>query len=240
MLAPEAESFPDGEWQARAREAALGYAAWLEKLGGDVDFLAPRQEGERIRDGHVDPRDLMRELGQRLAGKVEVVRRWVGGLEELQEERVVVTAGAWAANLGGSLGESLPEVHPVKGYLLGWKSVAPGTLNEVRHCGATYVLQRRRGLVIAGSSEEEVGFAEEVDWARLEDLRRRAEEVLPELRGLAPDAYWWGFRPATRSGYPVLRWWNERVLLAYGHYRNGILLGPWTGQWVAEEIAAQA
>lgn len=232
MLAPEAESFPDEAWKARAREAALGYEAWLLKLGGDVDFLAPREVNGRILDGQVDPRDMVRELMARLAGNAEWVRASVASLDDLQEERVVVSAGAWAA----SLGQGMPEVHPVKGYLLGWSAVAKGTLDEVRHEGATYVLQRRRGMVIAGSTEEEVGFGEEMDWQRLRDLRVRAEVVLPALVGMEPDLQWWGFRPATRDGYPVLRWWNDRVLLAYGHYRNGILLAPWTGEWVAREI----
>lgn len=235
MLAPEAESFPDAAWKTRAREAAMGYEAWLRKLGGDIDFLAPREAAGRILDGHVDPRDMVRELEVRLDGSAERVRRVVHSLDELHEEQIVVTAGAWAS----SLGVGLPEVHPVKGYLLGWSGVAPGTLGEVRHQGATYVLQRLRGMVIAGSTEELVGFDEEVDWPRLQDLRKRAELVLPELRGIPPDLLWWGFRPATRDGYPVLRWWNEKVLLAYGHYRNGILLAPWTGEWVAREIAAR-
>lgn len=234
MLAPEAESFPDAAWKARAREAAMGYSGWLQKLGGDIDFLAPREVAGRILDGHVDPRDMVRELGARLDGKADWVRRRVASLDELKEEKVVITAGAWASLLD----PELPEVHPVKGYLLGWSGVAPETLPEVRHQGATYVLQRRRGMVIAGSTEQEIGFGEELDWVRLRDLRKRAEAVLPELQGISPDLQWWGFRPATHDGYPVLRWWNERVLLAYGHYRNGILLAPWTGEWVAREIAA--
>ncbi len=232
MLAPEAESFPDAAWKATAREAALDYEAWLRKLGGDVDFLAPREVQGRILDGHVDPRDLVRELSGRLSGRAEFVSRRVESLDELREDSVIVTAGAWAS----SLGIGLPEVHPVKGYLLGWSRVARGTLMEVRHEGATYVLQRRRGAVIAGSTEERVGFDEELDWNKLRDLQRRAERILPVLRGVEPDLRWWGFRPATRDGYPVVRRWNERVLLAYGHYRNGILLGPWTGEWVARQI----
>jgi glycine oxidase len=93
--------------------------------------------------------------------------------------------------------------------------------------------------VIAGSTEQEVGFDDEVDWPRLRDLRMRAQSVLPALRGLPPDLQWWGFRPATRDGYPVVRWWKERVLLAYGHYRNGILLAPWTAEWLAREISGR-
>jgi glycine/D-amino acid oxidase-like deaminating enzyme len=236
MLAPEAENFPDEEWKTRARMAALGYGAWLQKLGGDIDFLPPRAVEGRILDGHVDPRDIVRELSARLHGNAEFVSRRVESLDDLREDCVVVTAGAWAS----SLGIGLPKVHPVKGYLLGWSNVAQGVLMEVRHEGATYVLQRRRGAVIAGSTEERIGFDDELDWDKLRDLRRRAGSILPELRGLEPDLRWWGFRPATLDGYPVVRPWNERVVLAYGHYRNGILLAPWTGQWVTERIIGPA
>jgi glycine oxidase len=88
-------------------------------------------------------------------------------------------------------------------------------------------------LVIAGSTEEEVGFSEEVDWARLRELEERAGALFSPLREATPDLRWWGFRPATRDGRPVLRRRDERVVLAYGHYRNGILLAPWTAREAA-------
>jgi glycine oxidase len=234
MLAPDHESFPDPLWRERAREAALSFGEWVAKLGGDVDFQAPVLESDgRIRDGHVDPRDLVRELRSKLNKYIQFIPQII---DYMPDGKVVIAAGAAAQHLGTNE-PNWPQVEPVKGYLLSWE-LPPGLLSDVRHLGATYVFQRRRGTVIAGSTEERSGFSEDVDWGKIRDLERRAAEVLPALSGRRPSQIWWGFRPGTPDGNPVVRRWNERIVLAYGHYRNGILLAPWTGRWVADQFPA--
>lgn len=231
MLAPGAESFADEVWQRRADESAAMYARFVQDLGGDrvgeIDFYAPSQ-GE---DGHVDPRDLVAALRRQL----RVVQRQVTRLEELQEDQIVVCAGAWSGSLS-YLGQVLPPTIPIKGYMLAWKHLPPDSLRGILRQGHTYLLQRRHGLVLAGSTEEKLGFDRALDPARLTELQGRAEALLPALAELPPVDAWCGFRPGTPDGYPVLRRLDERVLLAYGHYRNGILLAPWTARWVREQV----
>lgn len=237
MLAPDSESFSSALWKQRARDAAMTYAAWIEKLGGDVDFHAPREEHGRIIDGHVDPRDLLRELRCRLEGRAAFVEHSVERLEQVQADSVVVAAGSWSSAISYR-GVPLPATIPVRGYMLAWEGVPAGSVPEVLHEGSTYVLQRRRGLVLAGSTEERIGFAADIDWTKLRDLRQRAQRLFPALENREPDQFWWGFRPGTPDGMPYVRHLDSRVFLAYGHYRNGILLAPWTAQWVAGEITA--
>lgn len=226
MLGAWSETFPDEIWRQRARESARLYGEFVRGVGGDIDFV----EGGAEREGYVDPRDLMRELGRR----VRVVEREVENLEELDGEQVVVATGAWWLR-----GAGLPEVEPVKGYILAWDGIEPGRLKGIVRDGHTYLLQRRGGRVIVGSTEERIGFDRKMDRGQIGDLQRRAERLWPELTGRTPTEVWFGFRPAARGDVPVLKRWNPRVVLAYGHYRNGILLAPWTAQWVADEVQRQ-
>lgn len=226
MLGALAETFPDAEWEARALESARMYPDFVARLGGVVDFVP----GGEHYDGHVDPRDLLRELSAR----VQLVERDVRSLDELVGEQVIVCAGAWASEL-----EGVPAVGPVKGYLIAWDGVAPGTLNGIIREGHTYVFQRRGGRVLAGSTEQRIGFDRVRDEAVIAGLRERAMAAVPQLRDMREAEVWFGFRPAAAGDVPVVRRRDERVVLAYGHYRNGILLAPWTARWVADEVQRQ-
>lgn len=233
MLAPRAESFADEIWQLRADESATMYAQFVQELGddtnSDIDFFPPSADA----DGHVDPRDLTRELRRH----VRVVEREIHNLEELDADQIVVTAGAWSGGLSYQ-GQPLPPTVPIKGYMLAWNHLPPGTLLGIRRQGHTYLLQRRHGLVLAGSTEEQVGFDRSMDQTKLDELQHRAQKLMPELASAPPADSWCGFRPGTPDGHPVLRRFDSRVLLAYGHYRNGILLAPWTARWIRQQIQA--
>ena len=226
MIAAHGESFPDAAWQQRALESAKMYPAWVEAIGGNIDFCPPTTTA----DGHVDPRDLLREL----AAQLPIEFRKVESLDDLHGEQVIVCAGAWSNLLG-----SLPAVEPVKGYLLAWDSIAPGSLKSILRDGHTYVFQRVNGRVVAGSTEQRIGFDRDTDPELISDLHRRAQALWPPLKDLPFDDCWFGFRPATADGFPVVERLGSRCIAAYGHYRNGILLAPWTARWVADEVQRQ-
>jgi glycine/D-amino acid oxidase-like deaminating enzyme len=226
MLGAWSETFPTELWRQRAKESAGLYSAFVQRIGGDIDFV----EGSAGQEGYVDPRDLLRELGR----QVRVVEREVLSLKELEGQQVIVASGAWWMKHAG-----LPAVEPVKGYILAWDGFQPGRLKGILRDGHTYLLQRRTGRVIVGSTEERIGFDPVMDSAQIENLRTRAVRLWPELAGRDPSEIWFGFRPAAHGDVPVLERWNPKVVLAYGHYRNGILLAPWTARWVADEVQRQ-
>ncbi len=227
MLGALAETFPTPLWRDRAFASAYLYPDWIERLGGGIDF----EPSGPTMDGHVDPRDLLRVLSSQVA----IEERRVQSLAELDGEQIVVCAGAWAGEMPG-----LPPAEPVKGYLLAWDHFPPGTLTTILRQDHTYIFQRRNGRIIAGSTEQRIGFDNSPDKAVMDELRRRAECLFPPLQGKAVSESWHGFRPAAPDGLPVLRRHDSRTVLAYGHYRNGILLAPWTARWVAAEIANPA
>jgi glycine oxidase len=153
---------------------------------------------------------------------------------------VVIAAGAWSSQIqlraGGRL-LSLPAAEPVKGHLIAFQ-MRPGLLGPFLRRNKTYVLQRADGLVIAGATEEQAGFDTRIQPQLCEELHRRAAGLVPELAAAEPVRRWIGFRPGPeRADGPVLgRLADTNVWLAYGHYRNGILLTPVTAQRLAAEI----
>ena len=187
-------------------------------------------------DAIVDPREVVGALRlacERRGVRIEEERR-VRSLTELSGSDVVIAAGAWAS----SLSPDLPEAFPVKGYLAGY-ALARGAIGPILRRGHTYILQRSNGFTIAGSTTERAGFDRTVSPSTVHSIHRRAHELLPALLIASPDESWIGFRPGVAGDEPkVGRHGDSRTWLAYGHYRNGILLAPITADLIARDIIA--
>jgi glycine oxidase len=145
---------------------------------------------------------------------------------------IVLAAGAWASQLG----EELPRTFPVKGHLIGYR-MPKGSVPYIQRRGHHYVLQRKCGFTIAGSTSESVGFDRTIDLDQVAKLHEETKRFIPGL----PDDWesaWIGFRPATDGEPRVERWRDSNLWLAYGHFRNGILLAPLTAKLIADGITA--
>jgi glycine oxidase len=162
----------------------------------------------------------------------------------------VIAAGAWSSGINVTIDHQphpLPRSHPAKGHLLGYRLPAGSLAATVRH-GHTYILQRADGFVIAGSSTEDAGFDRTIDSTIVSDIAMRAGALVPALGDLNPESFWIGFRPAlgarganSTSAAPspnIGRLQSSRLWVAYGHYRNGILLAPATANRICQEIGA--
>jgi glycine oxidase len=144
--------------------------------------------------------------------------------------RVVLAAGAWSASIPG-VPHTLP-VEPVRGQML---SVGTAPLGHVIYGGGGYVVPRGRNLTVVGSTMERVGFETGTTADAIASLERVASRVCPVL-GKAPTIdRWSGFRPVTPDLLPILGADPEQPSLIYacGHSRNGILLGPLSGECAA-------
>jgi glycine oxidase len=155
----------------------------------------------------------------------------------------VIAAGAWSSGINVSINQQphpLPRSFPIKGHLLGYRLPAGSLATKVRH-DHTYILQRADGFTIAGSSTEDAGFDRTIDPKIVSELIARAGALVPALASLQPESVWIGFRPATDSPAPHIGRVTSnngasRLWLAYGHYRNGILLAPATCDRICQEI----
>lgn len=249
----------DAEWLRMAARAEAQRAAGISSR--PLDPLEFREAAPLIAPGPwralfypsdaiVDPRRVMRALRVALTALgVRIEEGCAAESIELEPAAVrvrtpagdiaagaaVLAAGAWSGGIPVRPGRIEPSF-PVRGHLVSWR-LAPGSLGPILRAGSTYLLQRRGGLTIAGSSSERVGFNRELDPAVVEDLRERAAALAPSLAAMPEVEAWLGFRPATEDLEPRIgRFERTRLWLAYGHYRNGILLAPATARRVAAEI----
>jgi glycine oxidase len=191
-------------------------------------------------DAFVDPNDILRALRRACEDrKVEIVERHrIPEIESSDYRAVVIAAGAWSNQIQvrhrGKL-VPLPAVKPIKGHLIGFQ-LEPGTLGPMLRRGHSYVLQRSNGFTIAGSNEQDLGFDREVEPKICEDLHRHGAELFPPLSDATPCARWIGLRPFSPDGPHIARVDGTNVWLAYGHFRNGILLTPLTSKRISEGI----
>lgn len=153
---------------------------------------------------------------------------------DLEPEFVLLATGAWSERLGRLTGLSAPIV-PIKGQLARF-SAPEGHLRHVIHTHDVYLAQRRGAGVLFGATVEDVGFREGIEGERIAGLRDRALAIAPDLARYSVAESWFGFRPRFPDGNPVIGWSSQlgNVLLATGHYRNGILLTPITGRLIAD------
>jgi glycine oxidase len=153
-------------------------------------------------------------------------------------EQVVVAAGAWSPALD-PVGSG-PPVRPVKGQILELRvrGATAEPLERVVRTPRCYLLARGDGRVVLGATVEEQGFDTAVTAGGVYRLLEAAWEVLPEVAELELVGARAGLRPGTPDNAPVVgRGELEGLIWATGHWRNGVLLAPLTGDLVAELLA---
>ncbi len=154
----------------------------------------------------------------------------------LRAEALVVAAGCGSRAIAG-LGPLSPPVRPVKGQMLSVQMPAEHVLTRVVRAPECYLVPRSDGRLLIGATSEERGFDTAVTAGGLFELLRGAYETLPVVAELDLVQTWAGLRPCSLDNDPILGHTGvEGLLMATGHYRNGILLTPVTADAVAEAL----
>lgn len=148
----------------------------------------------------------------------------------LTAERYVVTAGAWSEGL-----LRFVQVEPVKGQIVLFQA-PPGLLGRIVLAGNRYLIPRRDGHILAGSTVERAGFDKSLTDAALAELQAFALETLPALADCPIERQWAGLRPGTASGVPYIGVHPEISNLYFncGHFRNGLVMGPASARLLAD------
>ena len=159
--------------------------------------------------------------------------------ERIAAERIVVAAGPWSGELPGIPDDARVPVRPVKGQILRLRDPSgPGLVDRVLRLAESYLVPRGDGRYVLGATVEERGFDTALTAGGVFELLRDAYEVVPGLAELELEEASVGLRPATPDNGPLLGPADrDDVVLAAGHYRNGILFTPITADAVAAILA---
>ena len=151
---------------------------------------------------------------------------------------VVLAAGAWSNGIAGLPAAAQPPVRPVKGQMIALQ-MDPGAplLRHVVWAPKAYMAPRADGRLLIGATVEERGFDPALTAGGVLALLEGAWRAVPGIEELPIAEMWTGFRPGSRDDAPVLGPGAvEGLVLATGHYRNGILLTPVTARAVARYV----
>lgn len=173
------------------------------------------------------------EVGTILRSKDRVTGVSVGG-ETLRAALVILAAGAWSGQLAATAGLRL-SVGPVRGQIVCLEGI-PRRHHHLLHARNHYVVPRVNGEILLGASMEWVGFTKQVTAKVARAILDDALRLVPSLGQLPIKATWAGFRPWAPDERPIIGPWPglEGLVLATGHFRNGILLAPVTARLVRE------
>ncbi|MEU8032543.1 glycine oxidase ThiO [Streptomyces sp. NPDC049099] len=222
-------------------------------------MLAPGVRGGLRVDGdhQIDPRRLAAALvtaceragvvfHRAWAERLDVVRDRAAGVTladgtGLRAGQVVLAAGSMSGRLAGVPEALLPPVRPVKGQVLRLtvpRRYAPflsRTVRAVVRGSQVYLVPRENGELVVGATSEELGWDTTVTAGGVYELLRDAHELVPGITELPLTETRAGLRPGSPDNAPLLGPSGlDGLLLATGHYRNGVLLTPVTGDVLAQ------
>ena len=153
---------------------------------------------------------------------------------DLFADSVVVAGGAWSRQILAGFGENL-NVGPVKGQMLQYKT-EPGFLQRIVLAEGHYLIPRRDGLILAGSTLEYAGFDKKLTQVARTQLSRAAEALVPALAEMPVVNHWAGLRPGSPTGVPYIGAHPEleNLFVSVGHFRNGVAIGPASARLLAD------
>ncbi len=226
-------------------------------------YLAPDVHGGVLFPGDwsVDNRRYAAALHEAAAAKVRMVQDRVTEVltldgrargvrladgDEIDSAQVVVAAGCWSSAVAGLPEQVRAAVRPVKGQLLrlrhpdGMPPVISHTIRATVRGADVYLVPRADGEVIVGATQEEHGPDRTVTAGAVHDLLHDAMSVLPVTSELVLAETCAGLRPGTPDNGPIVGGFGvDGVLLATGHYRNGILMSPVTADAIVACLTGQ-
>lgn len=168
----------------------------------------------------------------RESSPVEAIEHGAGGVKGvrcngqlLSADKVVICGGAWSGEIARKLGVELA-VRPVKGQMLLFRAT-PELLKQVVLWDGYYLIPRRDGRILCGSTLEETGFEKQTTEEARRHLIEQAHRILPELKNYQIEHHWAGLRPGTAEGIPFIGPVGdiEGLYVNAGQYRNGVVTG---------------
>ncbi|MGZ4969590.1 MAG: glycine oxidase ThiO [Methylobacter sp.] len=160
---------------------------------------------------------------------------------QLAVNQLIITAGAWTGQLFQQLFptaiDDAPKIAPVKGQMLLFDA-KPETLSYMVLDGDQYLIPRRDGKILAGSTVEQDDFNKTTTTQARDRLSAFALNLLPPLNNFPLIKHWAGLRPGTEHGIPYIDQHPEigNLYINAGHFRNGLAMGPASAQLMVDLV----
>lgn len=224
--------------QARELEPCIG-----ETIQGALRFPRDTQvENRRLLNALVNSVDKLKVniAAETNVESVKIERRRITGVETSRDfvscQTVIVAAGTWSSTIEHA---RTPKIEPVRGQMICFHA-KPRLAKHVIYSPRGYLVPRHDGRLLAGSTSENAGFTKQVTAGGISHILANAHEISPGIATLPIVDTWSGLRPHAADGLPVLGPCDEidGLFYATGHYRNGILLAPVTGELIAEAVVS--
>lgn len=153
----------------------------------------------------------------------------------IKADKFVVTSGAWSFELLKDIAQKL-NIKPMRGQILLYQPKK--NLEQIVYREGFYMIPRRDGYLLAGSTLEDVGFDTSTTEAVRNELSAKAEAIMPELKGMPIIKHWSGLRPGTPENMPTISAHPqiENLYLNTGHFRYGLTMAPGSAALVADLI----
>ena len=145
-------------------------------------------------------------------------------------DEVVLASGAWTPGLAALAGIALAG-EPVKGQMLRLRA-PDGLLRHFVHHHQAYLVPRTGLGLVVGATMVTTGFDRADDPAAIDTLAAGARRLVPALADAPIVEHWTGLRPRIAQGLPVIARVRPGLIIATGHFRNGVLLAPVTAEAV--------
>ncbi len=154
-------------------------------------------------------------------------------------DKVVLAGGAWSAQLLEKYLKT-PKIAPVKGQMIVFKA-EPGVVRRIVLSKGRYVIPRKDGRVVMGSTLEFEDFDKTTTESVLQELAQEARRIISALADYPIEKQWAGLRPGSVDGVPYIGEHPqlENLYLNAGHFRNGVVIGLASCQLLVDQLLEQ-
>lgn len=212
-------------------------ALWLPDIETVRNPRLMRALAESVREAGVDIRAHTPVHGLILDGAQVIGVRIEQG--DLFAEHVLITAGAWSGQRATDPlipGLSPADIFPVRGQMLRFDASMHTGLPTILMDEGVYLIPRKDGSVVVGSTVEHVGFDKHITDEAMTRLHRKAVELWPNLAHAPVGQQWSGLRPGTRDEIPYIGAHPEiaGLFVSTGFYRNGLAMAPAAAELITD------
>ena len=153
----------------------------------------------------------------------------------LEADSYVIASGAWSSYVLNEV--EMPKIKPIRGQLIQYP-VIKDKLPYILYKDDFYLVQRQDGVVLAGSTKEDVGFDKGITEEARHSLQMKAESLMPALKNYNIENQWSGLRPGSQDNVPMIEKHHiyNNVYLNVGHYRYGLTMAPKAARIISDLI----